>query len=288
MSVLKVPRSRAEELLADFGERGKTLIDEAQKSVSSEVEYKNWQMARTRWKKLTATALTHIYGDEAKEVTEFEQTGRRFIYAVGTPWQHDLEYDISGVVSAINVLISLGEQLAFAEEPPGGTGSPPASALVAPPDSATSAADPSVIFLVHGRNEGTREMVARLLEKVGNHDVVILQEKANRGRTLIEKFEEHAAQTRYAVVLLTGDDVGDTKPGTNLSPRARQNVIFEMGFFCGSINRSRVAVLYEHDVERPSDIDGLAYIELDPAGAWKLSLVRELIDAGLDCDVNAI
>jgi predicted nucleotide-binding protein len=146
------------------------------------------------------------------------------------------------------------------------------------------------IFLAHGRDERTRETVARLLEKVGQgrHEVVTLQERTNRGRTLIEKFEEHAAQASYAVILLTGDDVGRGGPGEGLKPRARQNVIFEMGFFCGSIKRSRVAVLYEPGVERPSDVEGLAYIELDPAGAWKTALVRELCDAGLECDLAAI
>lgn len=146
--------------------------------------------------------------------------------------------------------------------------------------------DSAVVFIVHGRNDAVRERVARVLEKAGRHEVVILHEQANRGRTLIEKFEQHASEASYAVILLTGDDVGGPSKA-KLKARARQNVVFEMGFFYGSLGRERVAVLYEPTVEKPSDIDGLVYIELDPAEAWKADLLHELREAGLDFDANA-
>ncbi len=138
-----------------------------------------------------------------------------------------------------------------------------------------------------GRDMAARVEVARFLEKAGSHKVVVLDEQANQGRTLIEKFEAHASQANYAVILLTGDDVGGTKaPEGPVRPRARQNVVFELGFFFGSVGRERVAVLYEPDVEKPSDIGGLVYIALDPTGAWKGSIVKELRAAGLDFDAN--
>jgi Predicted nucleotide-binding protein containing TIR -like domain len=70
--------------------------------------------------------------------------------------------------------------------------------------------------------------------------------------------------------------------------RARQNVVFELGFFVGKLGRERVTVLYESGVERPSDIDGLAYIALDEAGGWKLQLIREMRAAGMDIDLNRL
>jgi predicted nucleotide-binding protein len=133
---------------------------------------------------------------------------------------------------------------------------------------------PAGVFIVHGRDEAVRESVARVLEKAGRQ-VVILHEQANRGRTLIEKFEQHAAEAGFAIILLTGDDVGGLSE-TDLHSRARQNVVFEMGFFYGLLGRDRVAVLFEPGVEKPSDIDGLVYIELDKAGAWKTALLNEL------------
>jgi predicted nucleotide-binding protein len=86
-------------------------------------------------------------------------------------------------------------------------------------------------------------------------------------------------------VLLTGDDVGGLSPDT-LEPRARQNVVFEFGFFFGALGRNRVAVLHEEGVELPSDVHGIVYIPLDEAGAWKMLLARELKGASLDVDMN--
>src|ERR1700687_1048438 len=89
--------------------------------------------------------------------------------------------------------------------------------------------DPDSVFVVHGYDEA-RERVARLLERLGLKPI-ILHEQPDQGRTIIEKFESHAA-VGFAVVLLTPDEVGSAafEPQA-LKPRARQNVIFELGFF---------------------------------------------------------
>ena len=71
-------------------------------------------------------------------------------------------------------------------------------------------------------------------------------------------------------------------------PRARQNVVFEMGFFFGALGRERVAVLYEEGVELPSDVDGLVYILLDRSGAWKTAVSREITAAGFQVDLKAL
>ena len=49
-------------------------------------------------------------------------------------------------------------------------------------------------------------MVARFLQTL-RLEPIILHEQANAGRTIIEKFEDHADVT-FAVVLLTPDDEG--------------------------------------------------------------------------------
>ena len=68
--------------------------------------------------------------------------------------------------------------------------------------------------------------------------------------------------------------------------RARQNVVFELGFFIGALGRSRVAVLYEDGVELPSDMNGILYTILDAQGAWRIGLGRELRAAGFAVDLN--
>ena len=141
------------------------------------------------------------------------------------------------------------------------------------------------VFIIHGRDESARETVARFLQDL-SLEAVILHEKPNKGRTIIEKFEDYA-DVEFAVVLLTPDDVGalrEKKP--ELHPRARQNVILELGFFIGRLGRERVCVLKKDVVEAPSDYEGVAYTDLDDGGGWKIELVRELKSAGFGIDTS--
>ncbi len=146
------------------------------------------------------------------------------------------------------------------------------------------------VFIVHGQNVAAKEETARYLERLGLQ-VVILHEKPNKGRTLIEKFEDYSS-VGFAVVLLTPDDVGGPAPATpndrleRQSPRARQNVIFELGYFLGKLGREKVCALYKQGVELPSDMEGILYVPLDDKGAWRLALAREIKTAGFDIDMN--
>lgn len=73
-----------------------------------------------------------------------------------------------------------------------------------------------------------------------------------------------------------------------LRPRARQNVILELGYFLGRLGRDRVVVLNEETIEAPSEIRGIAYVALDPAGRWRYDLARELAAAGLAVDLTNV
>ncbi|HEX4756005.1 MAG TPA: nucleotide-binding protein [Candidatus Dormibacteraeota bacterium] len=143
------------------------------------------------------------------------------------------------------------------------------------------------VFIVHGRNDTVRLDVARFLESgATNFEVKILTETINRGRTIIEKFEDEAGSSTFAVVLLTADDEGGPRSAPERHPRARQNVILELGYFIGRLRRDKVAILYEPGVELPSDVDGVAYIELDQNGGWRGKLARELRGADHILDLN--
>ena len=134
------------------------------------------------------------------------------------------------------------------------------------------------VFVVHGHDSGTKETVARHLERLGL-EAVILHEKASEGRTVIEKLEAHSG-VGFAVVLLTPDDLGAAKDvADKLKPRARQNVVLELGYFCGKLSRSRVCALYVPGVEIPSDFQGVIYVEFDEKGAWRVQLAQELSNA---------
>lgn len=150
----------------------------------------------------------------------------------------------------------------------------------------SSAPHNSKIFIVHGHDIHSRDEVAKFLDKL-RLQPTILHEQPNKGRTVIEKFTDNS-DVGFAVVLLTADDRGGAPTDTYRSQkaRARQNVIFELGFFVGKLGRNRVCALYQHGVEIPSDYAGVVYIPLDERGAWRLALARELKSAEYDIDMN--
>lgn len=144
------------------------------------------------------------------------------------------------------------------------------------------------VFLVHGRDEAVLQSTARFIAQLGLAPI-ILHEQPNQGRTIIEKFTDHS-EVGFAVVLLTPDDKGGLKdaPPESLQPRARQNVILELGFFLGRLGRARVCALYAAGVEIPSDYSGVLFVSLDPAGQWKFEIAKELKAAGLPVDLNKV
>lgn len=136
------------------------------------------------------------------------------------------------------------------------------------------------VFVVHGHDEEAKQTVARFLGNIG-FEPIILHEQPNQGRTIIEKFEVHG-DVGFAVVLLTPDDQGGPVGGP-LEPRARQNVILELGYFIGKLTRSRVLVLKRGEVAIPSDYFGVLWQSLDDSG-WKAALGTELEEAGYGID----
>jgi predicted nucleotide-binding protein len=142
------------------------------------------------------------------------------------------------------------------------------------------------VFVVHGHDAAPRAEVGRFIEKFG-FEAIILHERPNKGRTLITKFREEADGVGFAVVLMTPDDLGKSTTAANLNPRARQNVVFELGFFIGKLGPERVAALVKGNVEKPSDFDGVVYISLDSAD-WQRQLGQELQEAGYDIDWNKV
>jgi len=146
------------------------------------------------------------------------------------------------------------------------------------------------VFVVHGHDEEMKQAVARTLEKIGL-EPIILHEQPNKGRTIIEKFTDYS-NVSFSVVLLSPDDIAYPKdhPPKDAKLRARQNVIFELGFFIGKLGRNRVLVLYqeEENFEMPSDYSGVLYTPYDKLGQWQIELVKELKACGYDVDANKL
>jgi predicted nucleotide-binding protein len=148
------------------------------------------------------------------------------------------------------------------------------------------------VFVVHGHAEDMKQAAARTLTTLGL-DAVILHERPNQGRTIIEKFED-SSDVGFAVVLLSPDDMAypasvEHKKATP-RPRARQNVVMELGFFLAKLGRDCVFTLYKQadDFELPSDIQGVLYTSYDTGGSWRFSLAQELKAANYDVDANKL
>lgn len=144
------------------------------------------------------------------------------------------------------------------------------------------------VFVVHGHDEAAKNAVARCLMKL-DLEPIILEEEPSRGKTIIEKLEaSYEADTLvFAVVIMTADDLGAVKTDAeNLQPRARQNVIMELGYSIGLLGRDRVCVLYQSGLEMPSDYHGVVFIALDAHEAWIPKLAQELNAAGVHVDLN--
>lgn len=142
------------------------------------------------------------------------------------------------------------------------------------------------VFIVHGHDNLIKEQVASFIKKIGLKPI-ILHEKPNKGKTIIEKIESNH-NVAFAVALWTPDDKGKKNKSRRLDGRARQNVIFETGYFIGLLGRDNVAVLRKKGTDIPSDYDGVLYLEIDKNDSWQLPLAKEMKAAGLPVDMNKI
>ena len=143
------------------------------------------------------------------------------------------------------------------------------------------------VFIVHGHDNESKLELARILDIDFGLKSIILHEQPNAGKTLIEKLERHSNSPGYAFVILTPDDVGSEKrKAESLKPRARQNVILELGYFIGKIGRERVCGLLKSDVEIPSDMAGVIYLSFKNSIRECYSdIARELKHAGYNIQI---
>ena len=119
-------------------------------------------------------------------------------------------------------------------------------------------------FIVHGHDENPKLALKNYLQNTLRWpEPVILAEKPSGGKTIIEKFEDHSQTIDVVFVLLTPDDMGSLVGGLSAA-RARQNVVFELGYFVGKFGRTsgRVILLQKGDLELPSDLAGVIYIDI--------------------------
>ena len=225
--------------------------------------------------------LVHIFGADTVEYQRYAEIQHFARYAFNDATT--IEYLAKDKDKAVAVLYGIiaGFREDLNEFQPGPPNKPGGSML-----EARSLAS-SKVFVVHGHDSAALQEVARFLERL-ELKAIILNEQPDQGRTIIEKFEACAGEVGFAVILLTPDDVVEAPSTNRNTARARQNVIFELGYFAGKLGRGRACLLRRGEVEIPSDLHGVVYKHLDAAGGWKLQLAQEMKAAGLKFDANKV
>lgn len=150
------------------------------------------------------------------------------------------------------------------------------------------------IFIVHGHDHVALEQLELILRRL-DLEPFILKDTGGNGLTLIEALEKEICETtrstKFGIVLLTPDDMGYVKTASaeTAQPRARQNVILEMGMLISALTRKNVAILQQKGVESPSDIGGVYYLSFDKDVKETFSpLIKRLKAAGFSLNADAI
>ncbi|RWM88947.1 MAG: DNA-binding protein [Mesorhizobium sp.] len=140
------------------------------------------------------------------------------------------------------------------------------SGVVAPVATATKPNNGKTkIFVVHGHDTGALEQLELVLRRLGL-DPYILQNNDGESKTLIEALEQQIyKEAAFGIVLMTPDDYGyaKTKSDADRQPRARQNVILELGMVLASLGRERMVLLKKGALEIPTDVNGVIYLEFN-------------------------
>jgi predicted nucleotide-binding protein len=233
------------------------------------------------WKATTDVVLRNAVGDDDQLVADF----RKIKYTLGmwtesTPQSRFDAAKRSGVLRGVALLEAAIKHLEMEDDDEPAQQSEPE-----PPMQARTE-----IFIVHGHDDARKEAVARFVHELTGRKPIILHEQSSGGKTIIEKLEKYAATTAFAVIIATGDDVGRsaTDPEDANRPRARQNVVLELGYFYGLLGRNNVVLLFDPGVERPSDTDGILHIQIDEGRGWRIDLANEIEEAGIEVDKSAI
>ncbi len=238
-----------------------------------------------KWYRDAEIAIENIFGKESRHIKDFNIIQFEPRYADPHPQQQIDAYE-DGLERAQAIIQSMVDEIRVYGLPSDNV-TRSQSSLITPKGTKPTS---NRVFVVHGHDEAMKQSVARVLEKL-NLKPIILHDQPNKGRTIIEKFTDYS-DVSFAVVLLSPDDLAFAadKAVSSAKPRARQNVILELGFFLGKLGRDRVFSLYNGDgnFELPSDYNGVIYTPYDRAGSWRVELLRELKSCGFSVDANLL
>jgi predicted nucleotide-binding protein len=143
------------------------------------------------------------------------------------------------------------------------------------------------ILFLHGRDETVRQTVSRYFEAIGVAPLVLRDATVTDSATAAEELARLSAQAKFAVVLLTPDDVGYSvgQPGEKRS-RPAQTLVLELGYITAKLGADKILVLTHGNLDIATNVLGLNTVAVDHYEGWKMRLARELRSAGFHIDLN--
>lgn len=221
------------------------------------------------WHNKTERILNRLFGERSFEAKDFKHRAFTMTaYMCGTPDSAFVDRCRNDLLTTKSIFLNYIKELSDVVEP----------------NVSSLKNDYSNVFIVHGHDSELKTEVALLLQKQ-NINGIVLSEQANAGKTIIEKFESNSDKCNAAVVLMTADDEGKSLSESAYNKRARQNVIFEAGYFMGKLGRDKVIIIVEAGVEIPSDLQGVVYTDKTN---WKFQVLAELKSMGYKVDANLL
>ena len=262
------------------------------------------------WHRETLETLERLFGRKSRQVKDFEAVRYNLAtFSNKTPESKFEEAFQHGLMNAAVMLSSAAKDLQEGETKAAQPTKPVVErqpeSILKPPTIAPRAADPvtpavraildgsstpvekkppsivrramiasgNKIFLVYANDIGMKADVSSFLSKVGVSSIV-LKESTTSSTSMIDELEKYD-DVSYAIVMLNPDASGIS-----------ENTVYELGLIVGRLGRNRVCGLVKDQIDILGNYSGLSYVPIDPAGAWKFLLLKQLKDAGFDVDAN--
>lgn len=236
--------------------------------IGSEADLKAARQEYYKWHDFNRDLLRRLFDTEEVSDAYSSWIG----IAIGgrpTPLHQQIRDHLNDVDEKIHRLESVKEKLSLYDEPKQVAPEKAVASLAAP------VPKPRRIFISHGRSDLWRQVQA-YIEKDIKIPTLELAQEANRGRTVLQKLWDESGKCSFVVIVMTGDD-----QGPDGKPRARENVMHEIGFFQGRFGLENVCILYEEETNIPSNIHGLVYIPFNKGNIREVfgELFREIRSA---------
>ncbi|WP_455200406.1 TIR domain-containing protein [Kaarinaea lacus] len=262
------------------------------------------------WHRETLETLERLFGRKSRQVKDFEAIRYNLAsFSNKTPESKFEEAFLHGLMNAAVMLSSAVKELQVEEpkrepnikppeaiepEPilntpafvkPAADPVTPAVRAILNASSAPAAKEPPAIvkramavaghkiFLLYANDLGMKDELSTFLSKV-EISPIVLKESAASSVNLIDELERYD-DVEYGIVMLNPDASGIS-----------ESTVYELGLIVGKLGRNRVCGLVKNQIDILANYSGVSYVPVDPAGAWKFLLIKQLKDAGFDVDAN--